>query len=239
MPAANFIDLTGQVFGRLTVLERHGSAPNGSALWLCQCSCGNLSIVLGTQLRGGYTKSCGCLGQEKLLLGRQPKHFGSQEPLYDIWTSMKSRCYNPNNKSYNIYGGRGINVCDDWYNDYSIFRDWSLNHGYEKGLSIDRINTDGNYEPNNCKWSTIKEQANNRRTNINITYFNETHTLSEWCDILNLPYRVIYKRYHTFKWDFWTAISTPLPDHYYEDCYDYDYEGYIDPYEYDNYIYDE
>lgn len=232
---AHVLDLTGQRFGRLVVLERYGSGPNGSALWLCQCDCGNLSIVLGSQLRGGRTKSCGCLRSISRLT-----HGQINTPLYKSWAHMKERCNNPNSKNYNDYGGRGITICDEW-NDFIPFMEWALKNGYKEGLTIERNDVNGNYCPENCSWANRKEQANNRRSNIIITYFGETHTLMQWCEILNLPYILILERMRNYNWDFWRAISTPLPDHYYEDCYDYDYsnEYYEDPYEYDNYIYDE
>lgn len=232
---ANYVDLTGQVFGRLTVLERYGSTPNGSALWLCQCSCGNTTIQRTAVLRNGHVASCGCLQRESNLI-----HGQYDTPLYCSWECMKARCNNPHNIGYNNYGGRGITVCDDW-NNFVNFQEWALNNGYKEGLTIEREDVNGNYEPNNCRWATMQEQANNRRTCNMITYFDETHSLKDWCRILNLPYKLINDRMHKLHWDFWKAISTPLPDHYYEDCYDYDYsnEYYEDPYEYDNYIYDE
>ena len=229
---ANYVDLTGQVFGQLTVLERYGSTPNGSALWLCQCSCGNTTIQRTAVLRNGHVVSCGCHQRQTRLI-----HGQNNTPLYCSWECMKARCNNPHNIGYHNYGGRGIRVCDDW-NNFVNFQEWALENGYEEGLTIEREDVNGNYEPNNCHWATKLEQANNRRTCNMITYFDETHSLKDWCRILNLPYKVIHTRIYR-GWDFWTAISTPLPDHYYEDCYDYDYEGYIDPYEYDNYIYDE
>lgn len=238
---AHVLDLTGQRFGKLTVLERAESIISGNRkriCWLCQCDCNgpnSLIIVSANNLMGGRTKSCGCLrGINRLTHGQ------INTPLYKSWAHMKERCNNPNTKKYNDYGGRGIKICDEW-NNFIPFMEWALSNGYEEGLTIERNDVNGNYCPENCSWATRKEQANNRRSNVTITYFNETHTLMQWCEILNLPYKLIYKRYHVFKWDFWKAISTPLPDHYYEDCYDYDYsnEYYEDPYEYDNYIYDE
>ena len=234
---ANYIDLTGQRFGLLTVLEFVGNDNFGCSKWKCLCDCGNISIVRSHDLRTGNTKSCGCLMHTPAY---NRTHNESKTKLFRRWSDMINRCQNPNNNSYEYYGGRGITVCDEW-NDFITFRDWAYDNGYQDGLSIDRIDVNGNYEPNNCRWATNLEQANNKRSNFMITYFDETHSLSDWCRILNLPYSVIYSRIHVYNYDFWTAISTPLPDHYYEDCYDYDYsnEYYEDPYEYDNYMYDE
>lgn len=208
---ANYTDLTGETFGYLTVLQRMGNDKNGSALWLCQCVCGNTTIVRTAVLRNGHTTSCGCMQKQANLL-----HGQYETRLYSSWECMKSRCNNPNNIGYNNYGGRGITVCDEW-NEFINFQDWALNNGYQEGLTIDRIDVDGNYEPENCRWSTKIEQANNRRTCNMIAYFGETHSLKDWCRILNLPYSLIHTRMYKLKWDFWTAISTPFPDHYYED----------------------
>lgn len=237
MTPGNFVDITGMKFGKLTVVERAENGPNWRTRWVCQCDCygpNSIVIVNGCDLKDGKVRSCGCLHDG------HPKHNMCKTRLYKIWANMKSRCNDPNAVGYEYYGGRGIVVCEDWQ-DFTNFKDWALSHGYDENLTIDRINVNLNYNPDNCQWVTQKAQQNNKRNNIYITYFNETHTLAEWCDILNLPYDLIYNRMHCNRWDFWKAISTPLPDHYYEDCYDYDYsnEYYEDPYEYDNCIYDE
>lgn len=240
------IDLTGQRFGRLVVIEKAEPILNGikyRTAWLCQCDCNgpnSLTVIRQDSLMSGQTQSCGCLGLENLKLGRQPTHGQRYTRLYKIWSNMKTRCHNPNVYAYNDYGGRGITVCDDW-NNFVNFQEWALNNGYDENLTIERNDVNGDYCPENCSWITKSEQSDNRRTNIMITYFNETHSLTSWCKILNLPYNIIHYRICQLHWDFWTAISTPLPAHYYDDCYDYDYsnEYYEDLSDYDDGYYDD
>lgn len=114
--------------------------------------------------------------------------------LYDIWSKMKKRCRKPDALRYSDYGGRGINICDEWHNDFDVFVEWAMKAGYEIGLTIDRIDNDGNYEPDNCRWITKREQNRNKRTNVMVEYRDETKTLTDWCEKLNLPYYTIQKR---------------------------------------------
>jgi hypothetical protein len=116
--------------------------------------------------------------------------------LYGVWRTMKSRCFNPNNKKYKNYGGRGITVCDEWVHDFQAFYDWAMSHGYEKGLSIDRIDNDRDYSPENCRWTDWKTQANNRRVTPVIVVDGVRHTAKEWADIAKVNYRTILRRYH-------------------------------------------
>lgn len=157
------IDLTGKRFGRLVVIQREGSI-GVHAAWRCLCDCGSETLVRGDHLRDGKTKSCRCLEKEKRDNGETHFiHGGRGTRIYEIWSSMRKRCENPNSQSFCNYGGRGISVCNEW-SDFVVFRDWALSNGYAEDLSIDRVNNDGNYEPSNCRWATAKEQANNRRT---------------------------------------------------------------------------
>jgi hypothetical protein len=116
--------------------------------------------------------------------------------LYNIWVGLKGRCNNPNDARYDRYGGRGISVCEEWNTSFQSFYDWAISNGYSEDLTIDRIDNDGNYEPSNCKWSTNKEQCNNRVTNINIKIGNTTKTLTEWCEIFDVDIARTMARYH-------------------------------------------
>ena len=192
------IDLTGERFYRLYVIRQ---APNRvykngetKRCWLCQCDCGNTIVVTTQELRNGDTRSCGCLKTELTKI-RLTTHGKNRTHLHNVWKAMRKRCSNVNNKDYCRYGGRGIKVCDEWQNDFLSFERWAINNGYIEGLTIDRVNNDGNYEPNNCRWVTHKDQCNNRCNSICITHNNESHSLSEWADLLNIKYSTLYSRY--------------------------------------------
>lgn len=173
---AKFVDLTGQRFGRLTVISRAENTKDGKARWLCECDCGNKTIVTTDSLKSGHTYSCDCLRRERSALALSKiasKQTGSKNPaykhgctgskLYHVWAEMIQRCTNVNHRRYRDWGGRGIKVCDEWLKDYACFQEWALAHGYKQGLSIDRINNDGNYEPSNCRWVTTIIQNQNKR----------------------------------------------------------------------------
>lgn len=189
----NLIDLTGKRFGRLSVIEKSSSDKNGCPKWKCVCDCGNEVIVYGHSLRYGVTKSCGCLAKEKSS-ERLSVHNLSKNKLHSVWSNMKYRCTNPNAKAYKHYGERGITVCDEW-NDFLNFYNWAINNGYEEGLSIDRIDVNGNYEPSNCRWVTSEIQANNQRNNRIVLYEGNTYTVAQLMKKLNMPRNQIIKMY--------------------------------------------
>lgn len=200
-------DLTGKKFGRLKVIEYYGTNKNGRALWLCQCDCGNKKVVLGNTMISKLVISCGCYNREQAKK-RKTKHSMSNIKLYKVWNGIKTRCYNKKFTYYNNYGGRGITMCDEWKNDFAKFYSWAINNGYTEGLTIDRINNDGNYEPSNCRWATRREQNNNMRKTIIIKYNGKEQTISKWAKEFNLNRTALYYRIKR-GWSVEKALTTP------------------------------
>ena len=183
----------GEKIGRLTVIKCVGKKDNGAKIYQCVCDCGNFKEVLGVELRREHTRSCGCLFKD-VQLKTVSKHGQRYTRLYSIWKDIKKRCNNPKSAHFNSYGGRGIKVCDEWANEFHPFYEWAMANGYSDELSIDRKNVNGNYEPSNCRWATMKEQANNKRNSVFIEHNGETHTVAEWSEILDIKRTTIYSR---------------------------------------------
>lgn len=177
------INLVGQKFGRLTVIKRAESTvtPNGTTrtMWLCQCDCGEQITAAGHHLRAGKIVSCGCYNDE--LKRSRATHHQSHTRIYNIWMGMRSRCNYSKNNRYDQYGARGIRVCFEWEHDFKAFYSWAISHGYTDELSIDRIDVNGNYCPENCRWETTQAQSENRTDNVLYSLSGEEQPISYWC----------------------------------------------------------
>ena len=190
--AHNFIDLTGQRFGRLVAMYRVPGFTKDTR-WHCRCDCGNEVSIRRLTLRNGTATSCECYHNE--IAGENFKTHGlSGTRLHHIWEGMKHRCYLKNDVGFHKYGGRGIKICDEWKSDFKAFYEWSMLNGYEENLTIDRIDCDGDYSPENCRWVDIVTQANNTRANRRIECRGEIHTLAEWPRISGIKSATIKER---------------------------------------------
>jgi hypothetical protein len=194
MPGRQMIyDITNQRFGRLLVLTKSNKKMmSGHYLWECLCDCGNRHFAKADHLRAGGVRSCGCLHKEELTKA-MTKHGFSGQPIHNNWMGMIDRCTNPNSHAWKNYGGRGINVSPEWMDFETFYRDMGEK---PKGTSLDRVDVNGNYSKENCKWSTFKAQARNTRRNLIIEFNGEIHVLAEWCEVLGLNYM---KTYHKLK----------------------------------------
>ena len=215
---ANKIDLTGNRFGRLIVLEHIGYKcfPSGGRhlLWKCKCDCGNFTNVTTEKLKSCSTRSCGCLAREI-----RSKRKGQNATNYKngitftrlgyIYLEIKQRCYNPNNQNYHNYGGRGITMCDEWKNNFQNFYDWSMSHGYSDDLTIDRIDNNGNYEPSNCRWVDMKKQTRNNSRNHIVKLNGIERPLIEWTEIYKINYKTVRDRLKR-GWDYEKALTEPV-----------------------------
>jgi hypothetical protein len=207
---SKFIDITGQRFGRLTVLYREDFIKKDGkkeTAYICKCDCGKTKKILAYNLKNGHTVSCGCQSLENRIKARTSHHLTGTR-IYRIWRGMKTRCENKNDYHYELYGKRGISLCNEWQT-FEPFYQWAINNGYKETLTLDRIDVNGNYEPSNCRWATQKEQSNNTRRNRRIVHNGISHTLSEWAEIANINPVTLANRIKT-GWDFAKAISTPV-----------------------------
>lgn len=207
-------DLTGRVFGRLTVLHVGMPVEDSSGrrykTWTCECSCEKHTIkdIKEKELLYGSVKSCGCLKREVVKTVNKT-HGKCYTPLYHIWMSMKARCYRESDCGYTNYGARGITICDEWKNDFLAFEEWSLQHGYKQGLSIDRIDNNGRYAPDNCRWVSSEVQANNKRNTRYLTVDGVTKPIAVWAKERNIPVERIRDRILKLGWSDKDAISKP------------------------------
>lgn len=213
-PLESFKHYIGQRNGEITVMNvvykkgmTKGKETQERAMLECKCDCGNVFYIRPYQFARNEYSSCGC---RKRRSPYNATHKLSKEKLYHIWETMRLRCSNPKSKRYYLYGARGIRVCDEWQNDFLAFREWALSSGYSQGLSLDRIDPDGNYEPSNCRWATIKEQQNNRRITKKATLNGVTKPVSIWCDEMGLNKKTVYERIRTGGMSPEEALLTPI-----------------------------
>ena len=183
-------------------------------MWQCECDCGAAVTVAGKYLRNGDTKSCGCYNKDRTkAMGKNNKiHGDTGTRLWYIWKNMLKRCNKPNDKSYVNYGGRGIKVCPEWQ-DYKVFKSWAIRSGYSETLTIDRINNDGGYEPQNCRWVTMAVQSRNKRNNVLITYNGEILCLSDWAKKQGFGVDTLWHRLNKYNMGVERALTKDLPKH--------------------------
>lgn len=204
----------GEKYNSLTIIDVAGNDTNGHYFFKCQCDCGNITKVRVDRILKGYTTTCGCRNQGynyhdgNGLSKEYPK-------LYSVWNTIRHRCYNPKHCKYKNYGGRGITVCEEWRYEFTPFYNWAMANGYQDGLTIDRINVNGNYEPTNCRWVTLKEQARNKTNSVLVTYKEKTKSLPQWCEELNLPYKTIDYRLRA-GWTAERAFTEPIKHYLYK-----------------------
>lgn len=206
--------LNSDRFGRWTVLRENGRNKSGGVMWLCMCDCGTIRSVEGRSLRNGLSKSCGCLASEHRTEAARiavTKHGGRNERLYKVWLGILGRCQNPTNRHYADYGGRGITVCKEW-KDYAAFREWALLTGYDPNAeygscTIDRIDNNAGYSPDNCRWADSTTQCNNRRSNHFVEYNGESHTITEWARITGIRKDTLRRRIFIYGWDIKRALT--------------------------------
>lgn len=203
-----FRDLTGQRFGRLEVLGRNCVYDKQQSFWNCQCCCGKQMAVRGYNLTTGHAKSCGCLKADvarKNAISSCTTHGMSGTKIYNLWNTMKNRCKRPESINFKNYGGRGISYCEKW-EKFEPFYKWAISNGYKDGLEIDRIDNDGDYCPENCRWVTRKENCKNRRSNI----LYRDKILSDWAKERRINRKTLSDRIFRYGWSWEKALNTPV-----------------------------
>jgi hypothetical protein len=192
------IDITGVKFGRLTALRRVGTTKQRSPIWECRCDCGKIATVSTNHLRNHRIVSCGCYSSE-ITSERNYKHGETKTKLHNIWIHMRRRCNDKTHDKYQYYGGKGVSVCKEWQDDFLAFKSWAIENGYQDGLSIDRIDSNANYEPNNCRWADIETQMNNKSDNRLVTIGGDTKTVAQWAKCLGLTYSCFIGRVRKYE----------------------------------------
>lgn len=186
-------DITGQKFGRLTAIKCIGSNKHKQRVWECLCDCGKTTNVYTALLLSENTRSCGCLHDE-MASQRFGIHRLTGSKLNKTWKNMKQRCYNPKNKKYHNYGGKGISICDEWLNSFDCFQKWAFDNGYKEGLTIERKDPNGNYEPSNCEWIPFKEQHINKSNAVKIIIDGKEHYVRDLAIEYGIPYETLWRR---------------------------------------------
>lgn len=206
----------GEKFGRLTVLRyshkelisfENTRKNYNKYFYECRCDCGNVGLYEERRLKNGNTKSCGCLNHDKIV-ARNRKHDLSKTRLYKLYHGIKKRCYNQNCRSYKDYGKRGIGICKEWLDDFTNFYSWAINNGYREDLTIERIDVNKNYCPENCTWITLSEQTKNTTRNVFYEYNGEKHLMGEWAKLYNLPFTCVRRRLDR-GWSMEKTLTTP------------------------------
>lgn len=181
---------------------------HGYNFWICECICGNKKEIREDHLVNGDTHSCGCKKKKQIIKRNKEnvKHGMRNTRLYKIWCGMKDRCNNYNYHNYQDYGGRGIKIYDEWNNNFKSFYNWAIANGYNDGLTIDRIDINGNYEPTNCRWETMKVQENNKRNNRIILYNGKEQTVTQWAEEIGMKRETLISRLNA-GWDIEKALT--------------------------------
>lgn len=204
-------DIAGEKFGSLTAVKfdhRDERKVGGQHYWLFLCDCGKEVVLRKSAVTSGNTKRCSCCAAQRSAEANTV-HGGVGTRLYREWAGIVQRCTNPKDTSWERYGAKGVTICDEW-RSFPAFRDWAFANGYDDSLTIDRIDPNGNYEPSNCRWASVREQANNKQGTLWIEYGGERLQLSYWAERLGLPYHTLYDRLHRYGWSVDRAFTEPV-----------------------------